>query len=64
MTEEHVVKSPCINVCVLNEGDICEGCYRSAEEITNWSILNNKEKRKVLTKTRERFKELNQHLLL
>lgn len=63
-TTEAVVKSPCISVCVLNENDICEGCYRSAAEITDWSILGNEKKKQVLSLTRQRFKQMNKHLLL
>ncbi len=58
------VKSPCISVCVLDQNDICEGCYRSAEEITDWSELSNRHKQDVMVKVRERFKQLNKHLLL
>jgi uncharacterized protein len=64
MAEETAVKSPCISVCVLNDGDICEGCYRSAQEITDWSVLSNPEREAVLLKVGERFKALNKHLLL
>ena len=27
------VKSPCIEVCSLNNEDVCIGCYRTANEI-------------------------------
>jgi len=64
MTDEQTVKSPCISVCVLNSDDICEGCYRSAGEITNWTLLNNQQKQQVLLNSRQRFKDLNKHLLL
>ena len=64
MTEEAAVKSPCISICVLNEEDVCEGCYRSAQEITDWGVLSNSEKKVVLVKVGERFKALNNHLLL
>ena len=31
-------KSPCINVCKLNpKNNLCEGCLRTSEEISNWS---------------------------
>ncbi len=58
------VKSPCISVCVLDDNDICEGCYRSAEEITAWSELSNQQKQNVMIKVKGRFKQLNKHLLL
>lgn len=59
-----VVKSPCISVCVLNGDDICEGCYRSVEEITDWSLFSNEQKTAVMIEVRARFKSLNKHLLL
>lgn len=58
------VKSPCISVCVLNAADVCEGCYRSAQEITDWSVLSSEQKKAVLLKVGERFQQLNKHLLL
>ena len=65
MSEELVdIKSPCISVCVLNEEDICEGCYRSAREITDWSVLSQDDKKVVMGNVKQRFKQLNKHLLL
>lgn len=45
------VASPCIGVCVLNAEDHCEGCYRSAEEITCWIALDDEARRAVLQQT-------------
>jgi len=64
MSSDTEIKSPCISICVLNPGDICEGCYRSAQEITDWSVLSDPEKRAVMVRVRKRFKDLNKHLLL
>ena len=47
-------KSPCISVCVLDEKDICMGCFRSAEEITDWFMATDEQKREVLRKAQER----------
>ena len=58
------IKSPCISVCVLNEDDVCEGCYRSAQEITDWSALSLEAKKAVMSNVKRRFKQLNNHLLL
>ena len=58
------VKSPCISVCVLDQNDICEGCYRSAQEITDWSEMSSQGKGAVMSLVRQRFKQLNKHLLL
>jgi hypothetical protein len=48
-------QSPCISVCVLDDDDICMGCYRSANEITDWFMASDDEKREVLRKARERM---------
>ncbi len=58
------VKSPCISVCVLNEEDICKGCYRSAREITDWNTLDNSQKRTIMKDAQARFKRFNKDLLL
>jgi predicted Fe-S protein YdhL (DUF1289 family) len=48
-------KSPCVSICVLDEQDICQGCYRSAEEITDWFMASAEEKRAMLARAKERF---------
>lgn len=48
-------QSPCVAVCVLDERDICIGCYRSAGEITDWFMAGSEEKREILRKSRERM---------
>ena len=48
--------SPCISVCVLDINDICMGCYRSAEEVTDWSMASGDEKRKILQQAYDREK--------
>ena len=53
MIEERV-SSPCISICVLDEEDICEGCYRSALEITDWSTLDDEARRAVLVLCQQR----------
>ena len=48
------VSSPCVYICALDDNDICMGCYRSAEEITQWSRYSDAEKRAVLQAVGER----------
>jgi predicted Fe-S protein YdhL (DUF1289 family) len=59
-----VIKSPCISVCVLDNQDVCEGCYRSANEITDWSLMSDEEKMETLKKAKERFQSSNKNTLL
>ncbi|MBE9540132.1 MAG: DUF1289 domain-containing protein [Proteobacteria bacterium] len=46
--------SPCISVCVLNMDDICMGCYRSAEEVTDWFMASAQQKRDILQRAQQR----------
>jgi predicted Fe-S protein YdhL (DUF1289 family) len=48
------VKSPCNSVCMLNDEDVCVGCYRTSEEIRIWSVLNNDQRRDVVIACGER----------
>lgn len=35
-------------------GQLCGGCFRTLDEITRWSVMNNEQKRAVLTACSER----------
>ena len=42
-------KSPCTNICKLNpKNNLCEGCFRTSEEISNWSKYSDVEKRNII----------------
>ena len=47
-------QSPCISVCLLDDKDICTGCFRSADEITDWFMATADQKREMLRRARER----------
>lgn len=49
-----MVKSPCVAICALDENDVCIGCYRTGQEITDWGEMDNEKKRAVLKKVSER----------
>jgi predicted Fe-S protein YdhL (DUF1289 family) len=53
MSEEEI-RSPCISVCVLDENDICMGCFRSAQEVTDWFMASEDEKRDILRRVEQR----------
>ena len=42
------ISSPCIQVCVLNDDEICLGCFRNLEEISAWSQSDEYEKQKII----------------
>ncbi len=56
-TELDGVVSPCIGVCVLNMEDVCEGCFRTVEEIGQWGELSQVEQRDVVRLSWVRAKE-------
>lgn len=56
IVSERPVASPCVNTCQLNADDICEGCYRSVQEIGDWMMLDNEARKEVLRRCAERRK--------
>ncbi|ETI62445.1 DUF1289 domain-containing protein [Marinomonas profundimaris] len=48
------VKSPCVNLCLLNDDDVCVGCYRTGKEISLWGSMNKASQLAVMKKIRER----------
>jgi predicted Fe-S protein YdhL (DUF1289 family) len=46
--------SPCISVCALDDNDVCMGCYRSADEITDWFMASYREKQAILARAVKR----------
>ncbi len=47
-------RSPCVSVCSLNAAGVCVGCYRSADEITDWLMAAAEEKRAILRRAEQR----------
>jgi predicted Fe-S protein YdhL (DUF1289 family) len=45
------IASPCINVCKMNpDTALCEGCWRTLDEIAAWSGMSAEDKRAVLAR--------------
>ena len=40
-SEQGPASSPCISKCTLNNEKICTGCFRSLNEISLWSQVDN-----------------------
>lgn len=55
------VKSPCTLSCQINRNKICVGCFRSLEEITDWRLFNDAEKRDVLCRVEIRRRGAQSH---
>lgn len=32
--------SPCVKVCTLGDGGVCEGCLRTLDEIARWPAMD------------------------
>ncbi|MFT4614578.1 MAG: putative Fe-S protein YdhL (DUF1289 family) [Bacteroidia bacterium] len=52
-------RSPCVSICVLDEDDICQGCYRNADEITDWFMSSDEQKREILVRCAQRMRQSN-----
>lgn len=48
MSGRQRLESPCIRVCVLDDEDICVGCYRDLQEIVDWQDMEDDERLQVL----------------
>jgi len=49
------IQSPCIGVCSMDDlSGLCEGCYRTIDEIQAWWDLTNPQKQEVMQKASER----------
>ncbi|MCB1615008.1 MAG: DUF1289 domain-containing protein [Pseudomonadales bacterium] len=60
MTEkEEQVMSPCIGICCPDENDICVGCFRTMQEITQWWDMTVAEKKQLILELQSRNKRFN-----
>jgi hypothetical protein len=49
------VPSPCVSVCRIDPASgWCEGCLRTIDEISHWSLLDDDEKRAVWSELQRR----------
>jgi len=55
----HSVRSPCMRNCCLDDELICLGCFRSIEEIQEWTLVDDHRRRQILQNA-ERRREADQ----
>jgi len=48
-------RSPCVRNCCLDEHDICLGCGRTLEEITEWGGADDTRRRVILARAARRL---------
>jgi predicted Fe-S protein YdhL (DUF1289 family) len=53
--------SPCIQVCTLDDDQVCIGCGRTVDDIIAWTRLTDTEKWTVLAQSAERRSARAQH---
>ncbi|QPK62154.1 DUF1289 domain-containing protein [Methylomonas sp. LL1] len=57
---EKNIESPCVRNCCLNEHNICLGCFRSLEEICNWSRADSRLRQQFLLNAERRRRHYDQ----
>lgn len=50
------IESPCIRNCCLDDHEICLGCFRTVEEIIQWTTVGDDVKQQFLLKAEARRK--------
>lgn len=59
LSEYVQVPSPCVSVCRISPtSQLCEGCWRSLDEIAAWSSLTSDDKRRVWAELVGRIQQL------
>ena len=52
-----MINSPCKNICTIDpKSELCIGCGRSRDEIANWLILTDKQKKDLLNRLKSKNK--------
>lgn len=53
------IDSPCVKLCAVHPVEkICVGCFRTVEEIANWSLMSPEERRRIMAELRGRAPRL------
>jgi predicted Fe-S protein YdhL (DUF1289 family) len=51
---EPAPQSPCVRNCCLDDDLVCLGCFRSIEEIQEWSLVDDHRRRLILQNAMQR----------
>ncbi len=53
------IDSPCVKLCAVHPVEkICVGCFRTVEEIANWSLMSPEQRRRIMAELRGRAPRL------
>ena len=58
MRDDSEFSTPCIGVCQYDNEDICRGCFRTLDEISNWALMTEEERKEIMKKLDERAQSL------
>ena len=58
MSDDSEFSTPCIGVCQYDNEDICRGCLRTLDEISNWALMTEEERKKIMKQLDERAESL------
>lgn len=59
--QRNEVESPCVKICVVHpNARICIGCFRSVEEITEWSRYSPAERARIMDELPNRKSQVAQ----
>ena len=58
MGDDSEFSTPCIGVCQYDNEDICRGCFRTLDEISNWALMTEDERKEIMKKLDERAESL------
>lgn len=60
MIDIRKISSPCVDNCCLDGEDICLGCYRHVNEITEWGDASNQRRLEIIKRAKTRRLKRNQ----
>tara|TARA_B100000780_G_scaffold272797_1_gene235496 strand:+ start:636 stop:821 length:186 start_codon:yes stop_codon:yes gene_type:complete len=52
------IESPCVGICQYNDEELCIGCFRTAQEISEWSISSDEKREKIMGELDTRMEKL------
>ena len=58
MSDDSEFSTPCIGVCQYDNEDICRGRFRTLDEISNWALMTEEERKEIMKKLDERAQSL------
>ncbi|WP_081104197.1 DUF1289 domain-containing protein [Leptospira weilii] len=54
-----MIRSPCNKICIMDfESGYCQGCFRTIDEIGNWSRYSDSERENLFLKLKVRKEEI------